>query len=840
VPAGPVSVTVTISGEAEMGDTRRFIRSLVAGVTVLGGLVTIAGVTIGSGPAAADTGFVSYTCSPGGPVSVDITGSIPATVNVGGQFSVSGFQVVVDLTTAQVQAIESGFGVSTLSGGVTITTNAVGATPSSQTTTVGTFSVNLPMPAAPVSYSVPSSPTTLGPFTATAGHVVLTVGDGTLSFSNIGIAASCTPPSPPPVLAATQTVGPFTFVGNGGAGTVTVLDTATGAVVGSPIHVGGTPDYIAATPDGSKALVSTWPGGHSLVPIDTATLTAGSPIPIEAPRGLAITPDGSTAWVAGGSADNKLYPVNLATDKVGTPLTVDTQSSAASVAISPDGSTAYVSDQLGELVPVDLTTETVGPAITLSQNPSEVDIAPNGHTAYVDGGNDLFPLDLTQHPPVVGTPITPCGPSGSPDRIAITPDGATAYVGCFTSGEVVPVNLSSFTAGTPISIGSGTDQIVGMGVSPDGGTVYAVDATAGKVFPIATATNTAGTSITVGSSPQGVGIMPDAGPAASLSVSEDQTDPSGLTEDFDAGASVSNTGAIASYSWNFGDGHTDVTTVATDSHAYASSGSYTATVTETTAAGTSTSEISTGQEILRNGNSAATSSAHFTLAACSTGCTPTVTSPDGSATVAVTQNASTQGSLTLSVAPAILGCTKGFTEPSEVSTLTESSQYSSSSDIDVQVTETGLASTSGVRVCYQSGGPFPPPPIFLKKCNSHHPAPCYVSIVPSGTDTVQATLAVPPGDPRFWLGCGNLGLSTFSPTKAIVGAPVVIKGTNLSQVAGVFFSAEPPGSFVQAESITFGSTTEITVTVPQGAVSGPVKVTTQLNGYVSKKTFKVH
>ncbi len=824
-----------------MGDSRRFVRSLVAGITVLGVFVTIAGVTLGSGPASADTGFVNYTCTPGGAVSVDITGSIPTTVSVGSQFNVSGYQVVVDLTTTQVQAIESGFGVTTLSGGVRVTTNAVGATPSSLTSTVGTFSVNLPSPAAPVSYSVPSSPTTLGPFTATAGHVVLTAGDGTLSFSNIGIAASCTPPSPAPVLAATSTVGPFTFVGNGGAGTVTVLDTATGAVVGSPIPVGGTPDYIAVTPDGSKALVSTWPGGHSLVPIDTATLTAGKPIPIEAPRGLAIAPDGLTAWVSGGSGDNSLYPVNLATDKVGAPLTVDTNHSAASVAISPDGSTAYVSDQFGGLVPVDLTTETVGTTINLSSGPSETAIAPNGHTAYVDAGTKLFPVDLTQHPPVVGTPITPCGPSGSPDRIAITPDGATAYVGCFTTGEVVPVTLSTFTAGTPIFVGSGTDQIVGTGMSPDGTTVYAADATDGKVVPITTATNTAGTPVTVGSSPQGIGIMPDSGPSASLSVSEDQTDPSGLTEDFDAGASVSNTSAIASYSWNFGDGHTDVTTVATDSHTYASSGTYTATVTETTAAGTSSSEISTGQEILREGSSAATTSAHFTLAPCSTGCTPTVTSPDGGATVAVTQAASTQGSLTLSVAPAILGCSKGFTERSEVSTLTESSQYSSSSDIVVQVTETGLASTSGVRVCYQSVEATPPPPIFLKKCSSHRQAPCYVSIVPSGTDTVQATLDVPPGDPRFWLGSGTLGLSTFSPTKAIVGAPVVIKGANLSEVTGVYFSATPPGSFVQAEQITFGSTTtEITVDVPQGAVSGPVLVKTLTNGYTSKKTFKVH
>ena len=640
-----------------MKGNRRFLRSMVAGTLAWGGLATIAGVALTTSPAAADTGYVDYTCSVGGTVSDDFTGSIPATLTAGQRFDVSGYQIEVNLTQAQVEDVEFYYGAFTLSGSVSATTNAVGATPSSLDEVVGTFSVNLPDPPnSGVSFSVPSSPISLGPFTATSSHVVMTTGDAELTYSNIGITSDCTPPTPAPVLASTQAVGPFTFVGNGGAGTVTVLDTATGAVVGNPIHVGGTPDYIAVTPNGSQALVSTWPGGNSLVPIDTATLTAGTPIPIDAPRGIAITPDGSTAWVTGGSADNMLYPVDLATDKVGTPVEVDPSGSAASVAISPDGSTAYVASQFTGLIPVDLATETVGAAITLPNPPSEVNISPDGDTAYVSEGSRFDALDLTDHPPVIDASTAPCGVGGSPDRFAITPDGTTAYVGCANSGEVVPVDLSTFALGSPISIGSPSDDTVGVGITPDGGTVYAADATADSVVPIDTSTDTAGAPVTVGSSPQGIGITPDDGPSASLSVSQDQSDPSGLTEDFDAGASVQNTSPVVTYSWNFGDGGTDVTSVATDSHTYASSGTYTATVTETDAAGTSTTEISTGQQILRDGSPSAMASAHFTLSSCAGGCTPTVTSPDGNATVAVTQESSTQGSLTLSVAPAILGC----------------------------------------------------------------------------------------------------------------------------------------------------------------------------------------
>jgi DNA-binding beta-propeller fold protein YncE len=129
--------------------------------------------------------------------------------------------------------------------------------------------------------------------------------------------------------------------------------TATGATVGSPINVGGTPDYIAVSPDGSQALVTTWPGRSDLVPVNSPTLTAGSPIPIQAPLGIAIAPDGRTAWVTGGTNDDTLYPVNMATHQVGQPVTVDPSDSAASVAISPDGQTAYVVSQFTGLIPVD-------------------------------------------------------------------------------------------------------------------------------------------------------------------------------------------------------------------------------------------------------------------------------------------------------------------------------------------------------------------------------------------------------------------------------------------------------------------------------------------------------
>jgi YVTN family beta-propeller protein len=820
--------------------TRRSTRWFLSFVLLMSTLAAVgAAAVLTTGPAGADTGFVGYSCSVGAVVPLDVTGSVPASIAPGSSFSLSNYQINVDLPEADVAELE-GLGYSTLSGSITATVDAVGATPSTLTENVGSFSVNLPNPPADTPYSVPAAPITLGPFTADSGRVAIDAGSATLDFSNVGVSTTCDPPSPAPVVAHTTAGGPLAFIGNAADGTVTVFDQATGATVGSPITVGGSPDYIAVTPDGSQALVSTWPSGSSLAAIDTSTLKVSAHIPIDAPRGLAITPDGSTAWVAGGAGDDTFYPVNLASDTVGPSVALGTSGSAASLAIAPDGAMAYVVGQFVGVVPVDLATETVEPTIPIPASlPGEIQIAPDGDTAYVNAGDDLFPIDLTQNPPVVGSPITPCNYQDDEpfnlSHFAISPDGSTLWTGCSHEGSVVPVDLSTLTSGTPISIGTGSDVLDGVGITPDGGTIYVTDQTANSEIPVHP-DGEVDTAIPAGHGATAIGIPPDQGPVAALSVTTDPSDPNGLTEDFDASPSQAPSSPIVSYSWHFGDGSTDQTSAPTDAHTYSNPGTYTATVTETDEAGTSTTVVSTGQEILRAGSGVASATATFTLSSCTLGCTPTVS--NGNASVTVTQQGSTTGTLTLSVSPATLVCSTSYRQPAQVSTLTESSGYSSTTAIDVADVVSGLSSPRGVKVCYQSGGSSPPPPAFLKKCSKKIHAPCTASIVSSGADSITASLEVPPGDPRFWVDTGSLVLTAFSPTKAKLGASVTIKGTGMNQVTNVLFSATAPGTFVKAGALTLGPTS-VTVTVPPGAVTGPVEVVTGSGYYISKKPFKV-
>jgi hypothetical protein len=89
----------------------------------------------------------------------------------------------------------------------------------------------------------------------------------------------------------------------------------------------------------------------------------------------------------------------------------------------------------------------------------------------------------------------------------------------------------------------------------------------------------------------------------------------GSASSFDASASRVAYGTITSYAWNFGDGTSATTTTPAATHAYAAAGVYTATLTETDSAGTSTRRVFTGQTVSRNGGPSAATSRSFVVIA---------------------------------------------------------------------------------------------------------------------------------------------------------------------------------------------------------------------------------
>jgi YVTN family beta-propeller protein len=435
------------------------------------------------------------------------------------------------------------------------------------------------------------------------------------------LAASCAAGS----LAAAspaQAAIPYTaYVANWGAGTVTPINTATNAV-GAPIAVGASPAGVAITPDDKTAYVANY-GSNTVTPITLATNSAGTPIAVgAAPVGIAITPDGTTAYVAN-SGSNTVTPITLATNSAGTPIAVGP--SPRGIAVTPDGKTAYVANSGANTVtPITLATNSAETPIAVGSAPVAVAIAPGGASAYVadSGFNTVTPITLA-----INTPRAPITSGNGPWGIAITPDGATAYVanlgdvdftGNTTSGSTTVSGIASTArlaqgmAVTGVGIPAGT-TIAAPPVANSVTLSQAATSTASgvaltawepsSVMPVDLATQTAGTAISVASwvvaEPA---ITPDQAPVASFTVSSAAA---GTASSFDASASTVAYGTITSYTWNFGDGSGAVTSTPTATHTYAAAGEYAVTLTETDSAGTSTTQVFTGQTMSRNGGPSA-------------------------------------------------------------------------------------------------------------------------------------------------------------------------------------------------------------------------------------------
>jgi YVTN family beta-propeller protein len=179
----------------------------------------------------------------------------------------------------------------------------------------------------------------------------------------------------------------FGYVANLDDNTVSVIDTARNAVVAT-IPVGGFPDGVAATPDGTRAYVTNGFDNNVSV-IDTASNTVVATIPVgAAPDAIAITPDGTNSCEQDDRRHQPLaYLTNAADDTVSV---IDTASNTVvatipvgqdpnGVAITSDGKQVYVTNQLDDSVSViDIASNTVVATIPGFVIPVGVAVTPNG------------------------------------------------------------------------------------------------------------------------------------------------------------------------------------------------------------------------------------------------------------------------------------------------------------------------------------------------------------------------------------------------------------------------------------------------------------------------------
>jgi len=348
------------------------------------------------------------------------------------------------------------------------------------------------------------------------------------------------------------------------------------------ISLSASPTAIAITPDGQTVLFLS-NNASGLIFIDAATNTViGSTLfTSSTSAGVAVTPDGKSAYVA---ANNRLIKIDIATRTIESTLSTPL---VRSLAITPDGTRAYATGQ-GVVYVVDLASNTV--IDTLSPPVlSGIEITPDGTQAYALGQTGVNIIDLATNTVVSHINITMAF------AVAITPDGQLAFVSSSSTGLVSVIDIASQSIIATIPLPNGTLTGRGITVTPDGKTVYVADLSA--IVPIDVETLTAGAPLSIGSLPIFLAVTPDQAPVASFTFTSPST--------FDASSSRTAVGSIASYSWDFGDGQTLVTSSPIVTHDYLASGTYIVTLTVTNTAGTSTTQIFTGQTVSRNGGPSA-------------------------------------------------------------------------------------------------------------------------------------------------------------------------------------------------------------------------------------------
>jgi len=293
-------------------------------VGLVGGSAGVFALFAASAPSAfADSSPYELYC-PGTPVgnialnNVVTTGTItPAAPASGAQFNLTNYQSNVSLPSSIVSAAAA-LGNSAISGSATLKVDATGATPASVAAPPITINAPIPspVPTAGLPLTLPSTPGTVGPFTASGGAISLTVDPAiglSLNVSGSTLTLTCTPypnnsaatgivANAPTAAKASPVIASTT---SGAAPTTTAAPTATTA---APTATTAAPTATTAAP-ATSALASTGPGPHLwlVAVIGFIVLYLGSVVLalVERPRSLlrrvlrlAPTPMPATASVA--------------------------------------------------------------------------------------------------------------------------------------------------------------------------------------------------------------------------------------------------------------------------------------------------------------------------------------------------------------------------------------------------------------------------------------------------------------------------------------------------------------------------------------------------------------
>jgi len=230
---------------------------------------------------------------------------------------------------------------------------------------------------------------------------------------------------------------PFAYVPNEGAGTVSVIDTATDKVV-TEIPAGSKPRGLAVGADSRWLYVSRWvvaavEGKNDIAVVDTRTNTLAFSIKVHGknPEHAVFSPNGRLLFVSAEEGD-AVDIIDFTTRKQVAQVPVGAR--PRGIGFLPDSSRAYVAtENANEVFVIDTERFAILTRVKAGLRANGIAVHPNGKQVYVSNGGDgsVSVVDTATNQVVATIPV-----GQRPWNMALTPDGKKLYVANGRSNSV--------------------------------------------------------------------------------------------------------------------------------------------------------------------------------------------------------------------------------------------------------------------------------------------------------------------------------------------------------------------------------------------------------------------
>lgn len=298
----------------------------------------------------------------------------------------------------------------------------------------------------------------------------------------------------------------YVYVPNTLSNTVTVIDPAAYKVVRT-VPVGAEPQHVVPSWD-LKTLWVNNDEGNTLTPIDPATGTFGTPVPVYDPYNLYFTPDGKSAIVMA-EADHQIVfrdPHTMAVQNV-----LDVPCAGVNHAdFSPDGSYFIVSCEFdGQILKIDTAAHKLIKTLHLKtgSRPQDVKISPNGKVWYIADMQNSGVWTLN------GGAFTVTGfiPTGDGTHgLYVSRDSRDLYITNRGEGTISVLDFATGALHAKWRIPGRATPDMG-GISADGKVLWLTGRYTSEVYAISTADGHLLARIPVGDGPHGLCIYPQPG-----------------------------------------------------------------------------------------------------------------------------------------------------------------------------------------------------------------------------------------------------------------------------------------------------------------------------------------